>query len=220
MKRSKKLFALLLALACCLALLTVSAMAEDTFTYVKGLGKDLEIPLEKGYTNYLSYSRLSIMVLRQMETGNVYYLHNAGEFAIENTRIKNYLILFSSFLENIPDGKYVTDVDLSRDSTIPTLTLFVESAGGDFPPATPTDLGGSDEPDEVLYPGGMSGAGVNTVKGGAAAKGALTDGVAETKGGKPAERETGAALPAAKTQQAAILPENASAANPATGAAL
>ena len=42
MKRFRKLFALLLALAFCCALLPLSAMADKpTYTYVKGLGKPL-----------------------------------------------------------------------------------------------------------------------------------------------------------------------------------
>ena len=45
-------------------------------------------------------------------------------------------------------------------------------------------------------------------------------GVAETKGGKPAESDAASTISAEQAQQAVILQEGAPAANPATGAAI
>ena len=189
MKRFRKLFALLLALVCCLALLPVSAMADPTFTYVKGSGKNLSTIHKNARGDFLG---------RYTARGSngSYPLHNGKEFTIIDRLGDSYLVLRSSFLESLPNGNYRISAG--------NFSFTVKSAVNDWPPATPTDLsGGSDEPDEVLYIGGMKGAGA-----------------AAAKGGKPADSAAAAAVSAAQTQQVVILPENAPAANPATGAEL
>ncbi len=207
MKRFRKLFALLLALGCCLALLPVSAMAEN-FTYVKGTGMDLKIPLndDDGRKNYEDYLRtLKFIEFACNESLEYYDLYQNEGFGFYFTKNKKYLLIYSYFLESISDGTYhfSASSSLFDEINFADYHIIVKSAVADWPPATPTDLGGSDEPDEVLYIGGMKGAGV-----------------AETKGGKPADSKAAAAVSAVQAQQVVILPENAPAANPATGASI
>ena len=144
MKRFRKLLALLLALAFCCALLTVSAMADPTFTYVKGSGKNLETIHKKVRGDFLW------QYIADGSNGT-YKLIQTKEFFIRDLPGYYCLVFKSSFLESIPNGDY----QISGEN----FSFTVKSAVNDWPPATPTDLsGGSDEPDEVLYVGRMTGA--------------------------------------------------------------
>ena len=131
--------------------------------------------------------------------------HNAEYDIIEIDRSKStfQIRVMTSFLDKLENGTHTFEVTEGSEKG-KTFDIIVDNEfiDADRPPATPTDLG-SDEPDEVLYIGGMKGAGV-----------------AETKGGKPAESDAASTISAAQAQQAVILPENAPAANPATGAEL
>ncbi len=193
MKRFGKLFALLLALAFCLALLPLSAMADyPVFTYVKGTKRDLgTIPV----SSKLGYGVLKVHGTGGPAYGSVFTLNNR-EYYFDGI-VGGYLLVFNtSFLESIPEGKY--SVDKMH------INLAVKGSGGDWPPATPTDLG-HDEPDEVLYVGGMSGGGAARVAGGKAAESEVT---------------TSSSTVQTATVSLVILPENASSANPATGVAI
>ena len=207
MKRFRKLFALLLALAFCCALLPVSAMAESyTYEFFAEKQKNKPWAINTIVIDFHSAGYLSCDG-KQMDYGGVMTKGNSSDYDVMFVdRLKGavQIRVLTSFLDRLSAGTHtftVTDgPDKGRTFDIKISGLFVM----DWPPATPTDLSsGSDEPDEVLYIGAMSGAGV-----------------AETKGGKPAESDAASTISAAQAQQAVILPENAPAANPATGAAL
>ena len=206
MKRFRKLFALLLALAFCCALLPVSAMAESyTYEFFAEKQKNKPWAINTIVIDFHSAGYLSCDG-KQMDYGGVMTKGNSSDYDVMFVdRLKGavQIRVLTSFLDRLSAGTHTFTVTDGPDKRRTFDIMISGYFGKDWPPATPTDLGGSDEPDEVLYIGGMKGAGV-----------------AETKGGKPAESAAAAALSAAQAQQVVILPEGAPAANPATGAAL
>ncbi len=202
MKRFGKLLVLLLALAFCFALLPVSAAAE-TYTFNKKSSQPWcfkTIIVSMGSIRSLSCDGVPLK-FAGINAGGA---HSQYDVILADQNEQTYQIrVMTSFLLSLRSGTHTFLVTDGPDAGRSFDFVISGMADFDFPPATPTDLGGSDEPDEVLRFGGMSGAGV-----------------AETKGGKPLDSEAAAAPPAARTRQAAILPENAPTANPSTGAAL
>jgi len=204
MKHLRKLLALLLALACCLALLPVSAMAETYYYSKKGNQPWCfdTIVVSMASMRYLSCDGNPMRFGGVMGGG----AHSEYDVKYADRKAGTFQIrIMTSFLDTLSTGTHTFTVTDGPDKGR-TFDIVVKMGTRleDLPPATPTDLsGGSDEPDEVLYIGAMSGAGA-----------------AATKGGKPADIAAAAALPAAQAQQAVILPENAPVANPATGAAI
>ncbi len=206
MKHFGKLFSLLMALAFCLALLPLSAMAE-TYDYDADVKSKNPWCLNTIIVHYDSSKCLSCDGKPMYFGGVMTRNHNAEYDIIEIDRSKStfQIRVMTSFLDKLENGTHTFEVTEGSEKG-KTFDIIVDNEfiDADRPPATPTDLG-SDEPDEALYIGGMSGAGV-----------------VSTKGGKVAESKAAAGASTAQTAivSPVILPENAPTANPATGAAL
>ncbi len=221
MKKPNRLFVLLSALAFCLALLTVPAAAE-TNTYQYNGNKLMKskkpwsvntIVVDFGSAPYLSCDG-SPMRYGSVMKGNtntdydvmlVDMASGSVQFRVQTTFLDKLNKGIHTFrVTGGPDEGKTFEIDLVFDKEIES-----------FPPATPTDLdGGSDEPDEVLYFGGMSGAGAASTGGGKAPGSEAAAAVSAGAAGQAAPAQTA-------TVSAAILPENADAPkNPSTGAAL
>ncbi len=214
MKHFGRLFALLLALAFCLALLPLSAMAE-TYDYDADVKSKNPWCLNTIIVHYDSSKCLSCDG-KPMYFGGVMTRNHYAEYdIIEIDRSKStfQIRVMTSFLDKLENGTHTFEVTEGSEKG-KTFDIIVDNEfiDADRPPATPTDLdGGSDEPDEVLYIGGMSGGGAVSTRGGKAVE-------SEAATGVPASAVKASAQTA--TVSAVILPENAPSANPATGAAL
>ncbi len=220
MKKPNRLFVLLSALAFCLALLTVPAAAEtNTYQYDGNSFKRGEKPwsvntivVDKHSAEFLSCDG------RPMIYGHIMKGNTNTDYDVMWVNMASGSVQFrvqTTFLDKLSRGVHTFRVTGGPDKGKTfEIDVVSDKAIERFPPATPTDLdGGSDEPDEVLYFGGMSGAGAASTGGGKAPGSEAAAAVSAGAAGQAAPAQTA-------TVSAVILPENASFANPATGAAL